>query len=194
MHVRRCLSALRPSNSRFIHLTAEQNAEQLAIDDDEAPRRLLQSFELERIDKNIYRFFFSKLLSLLPISSMSLQRTSENDQTSPQVRPTRSRPRRSGFRLRRPSDRTVSQSRSGHCRPREETSLYALLLSEEWSVPHTLIRESSLSPGSVLSPILYLVDPVREGRSFCTRIVKAVQDGENLFTAQISFHVSTHLR
>jgi acyl-CoA thioesterase 8 len=37
-------------------------------------------------------------------------------------------------------------------------------------------------------PILYHVDRVRDGRSFCTRFVKAVQEGESIFTCQLSFH------
>ncbi|KAK6044093.1 putative acyl-CoA thioesterase II, partial [Cooperia oncophora] len=42
--------------------------------------------------------------------------------------------------------------------------------------------------GNVNMPILYMVDRIRDGRSFCTRLVKAVQNGEAIFTVQISFH------
>jgi len=45
-----------------------------------------------------------------------------------------------------------------------------------------------LTAGSVEKPILYMIDPVRNGRSFCTRVVKAVQDGEAIFSAMMSFH------
>lgn len=38
----------------FVH-SAEANAELLAIDDDEAPKRLLKSFNIETIDMNLYR-------------------------------------------------------------------------------------------------------------------------------------------
>uniref|UniRef100_A0A158PA58 Acyl-CoA thioesterase II n=1 Tax=Angiostrongylus cantonensis TaxID=6313 RepID=A0A158PA58_ANGCA len=42
--------------------------------------------------------------------------------------------------------------------------------------------------GNVHMPILYMVDRIRDGRSFCTRLVKAVQNGDAIFTVQISFH------
>uniref|UniRef100_A0A914RES1 Acyl-CoA thioesterase-like N-terminal HotDog domain-containing protein n=1 Tax=Parascaris equorum TaxID=6256 RepID=A0A914RES1_PAREQ len=42
--------------------------------------------------------------------------------------------------------------------------------------------------GTVMAPILYQIDRVRNGRSFCTRCVKAMQNGDTIFTAQISFH------
>nr|CDJ84205.1 Acyl-CoA thioesterase domain containing protein [Haemonchus contortus] len=42
--------------------------------------------------------------------------------------------------------------------------------------------------GNVNMPILYMVDRIRDGRSFCTRLVKAVQNGDAIFTVQISFH------
>uniref|UniRef100_A0A914V0B5 Acyl-CoA thioesterase 8 n=1 Tax=Plectus sambesii TaxID=2011161 RepID=A0A914V0B5_9BILA len=45
-----------------------------------------------------------------------------------------------------------------------------------------------LKAGNVNKPILYSIDRVRDGRSFCTRCVKAVQDGEALYTSEISFH------
>jgi acyl-CoA thioesterase-2 len=37
-------------------------------------------------------------------------------------------------------------------------------------------------------PIIYLVDRVRDGRSFTTRRVSAVQHGETIFTLSASFH------
>lgn len=42
--------------------------------------------------------------------------------------------------------------------------------------------------GDVKMPILYQVDPIRDGKSFVTRGVKAVQDGQAIFTCQVSFH------
>ncbi|VDL80805.1 unnamed protein product [Nippostrongylus brasiliensis] len=42
--------------------------------------------------------------------------------------------------------------------------------------------------GNVDMPILYMVDRIRDGRSFCTRLVKAVQNGNAILTVQISFH------
>ena len=38
-------------------------------------------------------------------------------------------------------------------------------------------------------PILYEVDRIRDGRSFTTRIVRAIQNGEAIFAMMASFHV-----
>lgn len=46
-----------------------------------------------------------------------------------------------------------------------------------------------LRPGISDRPIIYDVDPIRDGRSFCTRRVVAIQNGEAIFTVAISFHV-----
>ncbi|MEJ5996868.1 acyl-CoA thioesterase [Corynebacterium sp. H130] len=45
-----------------------------------------------------------------------------------------------------------------------------------------------VAPGNPDKPTTYLVDRVRDGRSFCSRQVKAVQDGEATFIMQASFH------
>ncbi|WP_241384416.1 acyl-CoA thioesterase [Rhodococcus sp. CH91] len=46
-----------------------------------------------------------------------------------------------------------------------------------------------LRPGNPTMQIVYLVDRIRDGRSFCTRRVTAVQDGKPIFTMSASFHV-----
>ncbi len=46
-----------------------------------------------------------------------------------------------------------------------------------------------LRPGIADQPIIYDVDPIRDGRSFVTRRVVAVQNGEAIFTLAASFHV-----
>jgi acyl-CoA thioesterase-2 len=46
-----------------------------------------------------------------------------------------------------------------------------------------------LRPGDPGSPILYTVDPIRDGRSFTTRRVVAVQHGEPIFHLSASFAV-----
>ncbi|BCN53849.1 acyl-CoA thioesterase II [Rhodococcus hoagii] len=46
-----------------------------------------------------------------------------------------------------------------------------------------------LRPGNPVMPIVYLVDRIRDGRSFTTRRVTAVQDGQAIFTMSASFHV-----
>ncbi len=46
-----------------------------------------------------------------------------------------------------------------------------------------------LRPGDPHSPILYEVDRIRDGRSFLTRRVVAIQHGRAIFNLQCSFHV-----
>ncbi len=46
-----------------------------------------------------------------------------------------------------------------------------------------------LRPGIADQPIIYDVDPIRDGRSFVTRRVVALQNGEAIFTLAASFHV-----
>jgi acyl-CoA thioesterase-2 len=45
-----------------------------------------------------------------------------------------------------------------------------------------------LRPGSFDQPIIYTVDPIRDGRSFSTRRVVAMQDSKAIFNCSISFH------
>ncbi|KHN70822.1 Acyl-coenzyme A thioesterase 8 [Toxocara canis] len=54
-------------------------------------------------------------------------------------------------------------------------------------IPHSL-HSYFIKSGTVMVPILYQIDRLRDGRSFCTRFVKATQNGDAIFTAQISFH------
>nr|CDJ97240.1 unnamed protein product [Haemonchus contortus] len=44
-----------------------------------------------------------------------------------------------------------------------------------------------VNAGSVLEPVHYNVDCIRDGKSFATRLVKVVQNGKILFTSQLSF-------
>jgi acyl-CoA thioesterase-2 len=46
-----------------------------------------------------------------------------------------------------------------------------------------------LRPGNPTIPTVFLVDRIRDGRSFCTRRVTGVQDGQAIFTMSASFHV-----
>ena len=41
--------------------------------------------------------------------------------------------------------------------------------------------------GDVNAPIIYEVDPLRDGRSFSSRQVRAIQHGRTIFSAMISF-------
>lgn len=45
-----------------------------------------------------------------------------------------------------------------------------------------------LRPGNPTEPTVYLVDRIRDGRSFCTRRVTGIQDGKAIFTMSASFH------
>ena len=49
-------------------------------------------------------------------------------------------------------------------------------------------RAVGLRPGDPWVPILYNVDRIRDGRSFATRRVVAIQHGEVIFNLQASFH------
>src|SRR4051812_27776255 len=46
-----------------------------------------------------------------------------------------------------------------------------------------------LRPGDPTVPILYEVDRIRDGRSFTTRRVVAIQHGRAIFNLQASFHI-----
>ena len=45
-----------------------------------------------------------------------------------------------------------------------------------------------IRPGDPTAPLIYLVERVRDGRSFTTRRVSAVQHGKTIFTLSASFH------
>jgi acyl-CoA thioesterase II len=47
-----------------------------------------------------------------------------------------------------------------------------------------------LRPGDPSVPILYEVDRIRDGRSFITRRVVAIQHGKAIFNLAASFHIS----
>jgi acyl-CoA thioesterase-2 len=55
--------------------------------------------------------------------------------------------------------------------------------------PHSL-HAYFLLPGDPKVPIIYEVDRIRDGRSFTTRRVKAIQHGEAIFSMSASFHVA----
>lgn len=54
--------------------------------------------------------------------------------------------------------------------------------------PHSL-HSYFLRPGDLSRPIIYEVDPIRNGRSFSTRRVVGKQRGEAIFNASISFQI-----
>src|SRR5919198_5840130 len=54
--------------------------------------------------------------------------------------------------------------------------------------PHSL-HAYFLLPGDPKVPIIYEVDRIRDGKSFATRRVVAIQHGAAIFTAAVSFHV-----
>ncbi|HRE01906.1 MAG TPA: thioesterase family protein, partial [Ilumatobacteraceae bacterium] len=58
--------------------------------------------------------------------------------------------------------------------------------------PHRMVHSLHayfLRPGDPTVPILYEVDRIRDGRSFTTRRVRAIQNGRAIFNLQASFHV-----
>lgn len=60
-------------------------------------------------------------------------------------------------------------------------------VSDEFAV-HSL-HGYFLRPGDPKLPVVFLVDRIRDGRSFVTRRVTGVQNGEAIFTMSASFHV-----
>jgi acyl-CoA thioesterase-2 len=53
--------------------------------------------------------------------------------------------------------------------------------------PHSL-HANFLLPGDPKVPIIYEVDRIRDGKSFATRRVVAIQHGQAIFTMAVSFH------
>lgn len=53
-------------------------------------------------------------------------------------------------------------------------------------LPHSL-HGYFLRAGDVNAPIVYQVENIRDGKSFCTRNVKGIQHGENIFLMSASF-------
>ena len=67
-------------------------------------------------------------------------------------------------------------------------SLYAACKTVEDRQPHSL-HAYFLLAGDPEVPIVYEVDRLRDGRSFTTRRVLAIQKGEAIFAMSASFHV-----
>ena len=61
-------------------------------------------------------------------------------------------------------------------------------VEDESRVAHSL-HGYFLRPGDTTIPILYSVDRIRDGRSFNTRRVVAVQKGQAIFSMSVSFQV-----
>ena len=61
-------------------------------------------------------------------------------------------------------------------------------VEDESRVAHSL-HGYFLRPGDTTIPILYSVDRIRDGRSFNTRRVVAVQEGQAIFSMSVSFQV-----
>lgn len=61
-------------------------------------------------------------------------------------------------------------------------------VEDEARIAHSL-HGYFLRPGNTTIPILYSVDRIRDGRSFTTRRVIAIQKGEAIFSMSVSFQV-----
>jgi acyl-CoA thioesterase II len=66
-------------------------------------------------------------------------------------------------------------------------ALVAAVRTVENRPPHSMHGYFML-PGDPKVPIIYEVDRIRDGKSFTTRRVVAIQHGQAIFTAAISFH------
>ena len=67
-------------------------------------------------------------------------------------------------------------------------ALVAACRTVEGRPPHSM-HAYFLLPGDPKVPILYDVDRIRDGRSFTTRRVVAIQHGQAIFSMSVSFHV-----
>src|SRR6266852_4260766 len=66
-------------------------------------------------------------------------------------------------------------------------ALVAACRTVEGRPPHSL-HAYFLLPGDPKVPIIYEVDRIRDGRSFTTRRVVAIQHGQAIYTMAVSFH------
>ncbi|MEI7805255.1 MAG: acyl-CoA thioesterase II [Hyphomicrobiales bacterium] len=66
-------------------------------------------------------------------------------------------------------------------------ALVAAVRTVEGTVPHSM-HAYFLLPGDPKVPIIYEVDRIRDGRSFTTRRVIAIQHGQRIFAMSVSFH------
>ena len=64
----------------------------------------------------------------------------------------------------------------------------AIRTVEEERSPHSM-HGYFLRPGNPAKQIVYEVDPIRDGRSFTTRRVVAIQNGEAIFSMDASFQI-----
>ncbi|TAK82833.1 MAG: acyl-CoA thioesterase II [Aquabacterium sp.] len=67
-------------------------------------------------------------------------------------------------------------------------ALMAACRTVEDRLPHSM-HGYFLRAGDVKAPIVYQVENIRDGKSFCTRNVKGIQHGENIFLMSASFAV-----
>lgn len=66
-------------------------------------------------------------------------------------------------------------------------ALVAACRTVDGRAPHSL-HGYFILPGDPSIPIIYEVDRARDGKSFTTRLVKAIQHGQPIFTLSASFH------
>src|ERR1700686_4419549 len=67
-------------------------------------------------------------------------------------------------------------------------ALVAACRTVEGRPPHSM-HAYFLLPGDPKVPIIYEVDRIRDGKSFTTRRVVAIQHGHAIFSMSVSFHV-----
>ncbi|ESN98527.1 hypothetical protein HELRODRAFT_177007 [Helobdella robusta] len=77
------------------------------------------------------------------------------------------------------SDQTVATDRMIH-----SVHTYFILSAHENHIPN---YTNSLKLGDNQKPVVYHVEKVRDGRSFTTRLVKAIQNGRHIFSCMLSY-------
>ena len=69
-------------------------------------------------------------------------------------------------------------------------SLVAARRTVEHDLPAHSLHGYFMLAGDLTAPVVYFVDRIRDGRSFTTRTVRAIQHGEAIFAMTASFHRS----
>jgi len=139
---------------------------QTGITKGNSPQDLLRVLDLERIEDNLYlgqneyRPNFRLFGGQVLAQALAAARQTIADETASDHTP-------AGGEMARPVPDTPQQDRECH-------SLHGYFLR----------------PGDTRVPVLYKVEPIRDGKSFSTRRIVGVQKGEAIFSMDVSFQIA----
>jgi acyl-CoA thioesterase-2 len=147
-----------------MHRMSDETTDQDAVD------ALVRLLDLERIEDNLFRG------------------VSPSDVKRRHVPPRRSAPASSDTRHRAPLSDPPQRVFGGQVAGQALVAAARTVEQADGTV-HSL-HAYFLRPGDPSVPIVYDVDRIRDGRSFTTRRVVAIQHGKAIFNLQASFHTS----